>query len=62
MEASVDEGSIGVSSAATLDAADRQPVDVAPVKNPYTGLLEFRIPVEPDQPQRFYRLEIERER
>lgn len=61
-EASMGGGSIGVSSTATLDAADWQPVDVAPVKNPYTGHLEFRIPVEPDQPQRFYRLETGGER
>lgn len=62
LEASAGGGSIRVSSATILDATDWQPVDVAPIKNPYTGRLEFRIPVESDQPQRFYRLEIDRER
>jgi len=51
------DGSVRILGADALDAAVWEPVDVMPVKNPYTGQWEFRIPASPTQPQRFYRLE-----
>lgn len=56
------DGSVRILGADAVDSAVWEPVDVVPVRNPYTGQLEFRLPANPTQPQRFYRLESNLER
>ena len=51
-------GSVRVFSAETVDATTWEAVDVVPVRHSGNGHLEFRFPVNPDQPQRFYRFKV----
>lgn len=56
--AEVDAGSIQVWSTSALDGAIWELLDVAPVRNPETEQLEFRLRVDPRQQQRFFRFQI----
>lgn len=55
-------GTVEVWSAESVDADEWELVDVAPTLNPATGELEFRLPVQSDQTQRFYRFEARSDR
>ncbi len=45
-------------SAGTVDADTWTRLDGSPVRNATTGHLELRLPVDPNVPQQFYRLEV----